>query len=98
MFSQYILCIHELLEAIVLDQDIIFKGYFWTSLFSRLGTKLTFSGREHSNTTGQTKWFKVLEYMFMDYVFIHQTNWESYLSLHQFVIAHKTTTKFTMVE
>ena len=52
MFSQYILCIHELLEAIVLDQDIIFKGYFWTSLFSRLGTKLKFNNEEHFETDG----------------------------------------------
>ena len=49
MFIQYIFCIHELLEAIVLDQDILFKGYF---LFSRLGSKLKFNSEEHFETAG----------------------------------------------
>jgi hypothetical protein len=101
LFIQHIFRIHGLPETIVSDRDTRFTGQFWTSLFTKLGTKLKFSSGEHPETDGQTERVnQVLEDMLRAYVSIRQKDWENYLPLLEFAYNSRkhSATKFSPFE
>ena len=55
LFIQHVVHIHGVPETIVSDRDTCFIGQFWISLFTKLVTKLKFSGGEHPEIDGQTQ-------------------------------------------
>ncbi|POM64287.1 Pol protein [Phytophthora palmivora] len=55
LFLDSVFRYHGLPETIVSDRDTRFTGAFWNTLFLLLGTKLTMSTADHSQTDGQTE-------------------------------------------
>lgn len=55
LFFKEVIRIHGLPTSIVSKKDTKFKGHFWKTLWSQLGTNLSFSSTYHPQTDGQTK-------------------------------------------
>lgn len=55
LFFKEIVRIPGLPLSIMLDRDVKFMSHFWKTLWSRLGTNLSFGSTYHPKTDGQTK-------------------------------------------
>ena len=72
-------------KIVITDRDAKFTSNFWTSLFTGMDTKLSFSTTYHTQTYGQTEWAnQILEDMLRMYVMNQPGKWEYYIHLVEF--------------
>jgi len=55
LFFKEVIALHGLPKIIVSDRDTMFLRNLWRTLWSRLGTKLSFSTTCHPQTNGKLK-------------------------------------------
>jgi hypothetical protein len=79
-FMETVQKLHGSPKIIVTDRDPIFTRYFWTKLFSCLGTQLAHSSSYHPQSDGQTEIVnKCLEGYLRFFVSDKQTQWFKWL-------------------
>ena len=58
LFFKEVVRLHGLPMLIVSNRDSTFLGYFWSTLWKKLGTNLKFSSAYHQKLDGKTKVIK----------------------------------------
>ena len=85
LYISRILCLHGVLNTIILDRGPQFIARFWEQLHTYLGTTLIRSSAYHPATDGQTERVnQILEDMLRACVLTHGGNWDKYLPHAEF--------------
>jgi hypothetical protein len=85
LFFKEIVRLHGLPTSIVSDRDTKFIGYFWRTLWKKLGTNLIFSSTYHPQTDGQTEVVnRILGDFLRSLVTEHHGSWDSILLQAEF--------------
>jgi len=95
LFFREVVRLHGLPKTIVFDRDTKFLSHFWRTLWSRLGTKLSFSTSCHPQTDGQTEVVKrSLSTLLRVVLKGNHKSWDEYLPYIEFAynrVVHSTT-------
>jgi hypothetical protein len=85
LFFREVVRPHGFPRSIVSDRDTKFVGHFWTTLWKKLGTKLSFSSAYHLQTDGQTKVVnRSLGDFLRSLVTKHHSQWDQILAQVEF--------------
>jgi len=85
LFFKNVVRLHGVPTSIVSDRDTRFCSQFWTSLFSRLGTRLDLSTAHHQQTDGQSeRTIQTLEQYLRVFVNKDHSNWDELLEQAEF--------------
>jgi hypothetical protein len=85
LFFKEVVRHHGLPRSIVSDRETKFVGYFWRTLWKKLGTYLSFSSAYHPQTNGQTKVVNIsLGNLLRSLVTEHHNKWDQILPQAEF--------------
>jgi hypothetical protein len=85
LFFREVVRLHGLLRSIVSNMDTKFVGHFWTTLWKRLGMKLSFTSTYHPQIDEQTKVVnKSLGNLFISLVTEQGRQWDQILAQAEF--------------
>ena len=86
LFIAKIVRLHGVPSDIVSDRDLKFTLRFWKEFHCEMGTRLSLSTSNHSQTDGQTeRTIQTIEDMLRAYIVENGGNWKDYLTLVEFV-------------
>jgi len=95
LFFREVVRLHGLHKTIVSDRDTKFLSHFWRTLWSRLGTKLSFSTSCHPQTDGKIELVnRSLSTLLRVMLKGNQKSWDEYLPHIEFAynrVVHSTT-------
>jgi alpha-ketoglutarate-dependent taurine dioxygenase len=85
LFFKEVIRLHGLPKSIVLDRDTKFVGHFWSTLWKKMGTNLSFSSSYHPQMDGQTEVVnRSLGDLLRSLVTEHHSQWDNILPQVEF--------------